>query len=146
MARPPAARSEMVDGRTEHPHAELARSMWDAAARGDADALLDVYAPDVFWKTYGPEPVGREVRGADEALAYLVFAADSVDDMRVDVLSVYASDDGAALRYHVEAERGEHRLDTDFVMLLEIAGRRIVRVDVVPFDAAGAAAFWRSAR
>jgi uncharacterized protein len=126
-----------------HPNAGIARRMWDAASRGDAETLLRLYAADIVWHGYGSHPLSGEVKGAEAVLDLLARAGEDVDDLRSDALDILASERGAVIHYRLTAERGPKRLNTEVLMLLRIEGDRVTRVNVVPWDQASHDAFWQ---
>jgi ketosteroid isomerase-like protein len=129
----------------EHPNLALVHRLWDAGARGDADAIAALYAPDVVIVAHGaPSVFSGEFKGSDELLDYLAGIGESVDDLRSDLLDVYTNDRGAVVRYRIAAARGPKRLDMQFLYLLEIANGRIVEATIVPSDQRVNDEFWRT--
>lgn len=124
-------------------HARLARRLWDATSEGDADALLGLYAPDVVWRSYGSNPLSREVKGSRAVLDELARFGEGVDDLSSALLDIFASERGAVIHYRVTARRGPKRLETEAVMLLRIEGGRVTRVCVIPGDQERNDRFWR---
>ena len=127
----------------EHPNVQVAKRLWDAAARSDVDALYRLYARDVVARTHGRNPLAGEVKGVRPVLEHAARAAEGVDDLRSELIDVYASDRGAVIHYRIAAERGASRLDDEALLLLTIVDGRIVRSEAVPLDQARNDAFWR---
>lgn len=123
-------------------HRELAHRVWDATARGDVDTLLQIYAPDVVMWVRGRNPLCGEYKGTTAVLGQFARSAELVDELCLDLLEVYSSEDGALLRYRVEASRGELRLDAEFHLSFRVAAGRIYEVEIVATDQERADAFW----
>ena len=121
---------------------ELAHRVWDATARGDVDTLLQIYAPDVVMWVRGRNPLCGEYKGTTALLGQFARWAELVDELCLDLLEVYSSEDGALLRYRVEASRGELRLDAEFHLSFRVAAGRIYEVEIVATDQERADAFW----
>lgn len=121
---------------------ELAHRVWDATARGDVDTLLQIYAPDVVMWVRGRNPLCGEYKGTTALLGQFARSAELVDELCLDLLEVYSSEDGALLRYRVEASRGELRLDAEFHLSFRVAAGRIYEVEIVATDQERADAFW----
>ena len=124
------------------PHSWLAHRVWDATARGDVDSLLQIYAPDVVMWVRGRNPLCGEYKGSTALLEQFARSAELVDELCLDLLEIYSSEDGALIRYRVEATRGEHRLDAEFHLSFRVGAGRIHEVEIVSTDQDRADAFW----
>ena len=125
-----------------HPHLELARSLWSAAAEGDAPAVRSVLNDAVVWRSTGLSRLSGEYRGPDGVLEYLVEVGEAVDELTSRIDDVFVSDDGAVIAYHVSARRGSKSLEMDYLLRLRIRGGRIVEGLVVPVDQRENDDFW----
>jgi ketosteroid isomerase-like protein len=123
-------------------HRELAHRVWDATARGDVDTLLQIYAPDVVMWVRGRNPLCGEYKGTTALLGQFARSAELLDELCLDLQEVYSSEDGALLRYRVEASRGELRLDAEFHLSFRVAAGRIYEVEIVATDPKRTDAFW----
>jgi len=131
--------------REEHPHLSLVRRLWDAGARGDADAFYDLYAPDAVLRAHGvSSPLAGEFKGIAEILDYLARAGEIVDDSRSEIIDIYTSDAGAVIRYRTIATRGANYLDMQYLYVLTIGGGRILAATLVPTDQRRNDEFWRT--
>ncbi len=131
--------------REEHPHVSLVRRLWDAGARGDADALSECYAPDAVLRAHGVAgPLAGEFKGTAEILDYLARAGEIVDDSLSDIIAIYVSEGGAVIRYRTVATRGAHHLDMQFLYVLAIEQGRITSATLVPTDQRRNDEFWRA--
>ena len=126
------------------PHRQLAHRVWDATARGDVDSLLQIYAPDVVMWVRGRNPLCGEYKGTTAVLEQFARFAERVDELRSDLLEIYSSEDGALIRYRVEATRGEHHLDAEFHLSFRVAAGRIYEVEIVASDPERTDAFWHN--
>lgn len=129
----------------EHPHLSLVRRLWDAGARGDAEAFYDLYAPDALLRAHGASgPMAGEFKGITEILDYLARAGELVDDLRSEILDIYTSEEGAVIRYRTLATRGDRHLDLQYLYVLSIQRGRIVAASLIPADQRCNDEFWRS--
>lgn len=123
----------------------LARRLWQAVARGDGDAVLALCAPGAVFTTVGDNPLGGEVKGRTAILGRLALTGELVDELRSELLEVLVGERSAVLRYRMQAARGPHQLDGEFLLHLEFAGGRIVRATSVPVHQRRNDAFWNAA-
>ena len=131
--------------REEHPHLSLVRRLWDAGARGDADAICEIHAPDAVLRAHGVSgPLAGEFKGIAEILDFLARAGELVDDSRSEIIDIYTSDAGAVIRYRTVATRGGEHLDMQYLYVLAIEQGRIVAATIVPADQRRNDEFWRS--
>lgn len=126
----------------EHPNAAIARRLWDAAARGDPDPVLELYAPHAVLRAHGDNPLAGEYKGGAGVLEYLIRAGEMVDDLRASLLDIYASDDGAVTRYRTTATRGAKRLDMVFLIVQRMERGRVEEAEVISTDQKRNDAFW----
>ncbi len=128
----------------EHPNAIVARRMWNAVADGDADRLSELYAPDVVLRIKGRGAFAGEYKGVPAVLNCLAEPALHSDDMRSELLELYAGDDGAVIRYAVHAARGEDRVEQELLLRMRIAGGRIFEAEIISTDSSDQS-FWDKA-
>jgi ketosteroid isomerase-like protein len=129
----------------DHHNARIARRLWDAISRGDVDAFLAVTSPDVVWCARGENPFAVETKGPAATLDFLANAGDAVDDLRLQVLEIFASDRGAIVHFAMDAHRGPRSFVGEFYLRLRMEGERVAEAELVPADTASNDAFWRDA-
>ncbi len=129
----------------DHHNARVASRLWEAIARGDAEAFLAVTSPDVVWRTRGEHPFAVETKGPAAALEFLANAGDAVDDLRLQVLDIFTSDRGAIVHYAMDAHRGPRTIAGELYLRLRIEGDRVAEAELIAADAASNDAFWRDA-
>jgi hypothetical protein len=127
----------------DHPHAALMRRLWNAAARGDAEGVCDAYGPGAVLRAHGDNALAGEYKGGRAIIDYLARSAELVDDLRSELIEVYASDRGAVIHYRTIADRGPRHLDMEYLFIGRVANGRIVEVDLLPTDLPRHDAFWR---
>ncbi len=126
-------------------NAALASRLWTAVAESDPDTLRKFLAPRAVWRAYGANPLSGEYRGADGVIEYLASVGDLVDRLRLSLHGIFANDDGAIIDLHVSAQRGERRLEVDFLLTLRIADGEVVEARTVAVDQLANDAFWTGA-
>ena len=116
-----------------HPNALLAEAVWEAAARGDADALAGLLHDEVTWVAYGirsDEPrVGREA-----VLDFLAEVGEVADDLRSDLVDILVSGTRAAILLRLRVRRGDRTADTRVLLLCEIEDGRIREIRSLPLE------------
>jgi ketosteroid isomerase-like protein len=117
----------------DHHNARIARRLWEAISRGDVEAFLALTSPDVVWRARGENPFALETKG------------DAVDDLRMQVLDIFASDRGAIVHYAMNAHRGPRAVAGELYLRLRMEGDRVAEAELIAADAAGNDAFWRDA-
>ena len=126
----------------DHPHFTLARTLWSAVADGDAEALGLLLAEDVIWRAIGRNPLAGVYHGPDEVLDYLARIGEATEDFSSSLDSIYVSDEGAVLIYHVSATRLGKSLETDFITRLTVSDAVVVEALQVPVDQRENDEFW----
>jgi ketosteroid isomerase-like protein len=126
-----------------HHNIEVARRLWRAASEGDPKPLLEM-APDVIWRTYGTGPYAGEFIGIDAVLDYLTVSGQGADDMRAELLDIFASEQGAVILHRSEFRRGPKTLDAMYFLWLRIEDGVVREVASIPWEQARSAAFWQS--
>jgi len=129
----------------DHHNARVARRLWEAISRGDVEAFLALTSPDVVWRARGENPFALETKGPAATLEFLANAGDAVDDLRMQVLDIFASDRGAIVHYAMNAHRGPRSIAGELYLRLRIEGDRVADAELIAADAAGNDAFWRDA-
>ncbi|MBW2314816.1 MAG: nuclear transport factor 2 family protein [Deltaproteobacteria bacterium] len=127
---------------TTRENAGIARRFWAAASQGNPDPVLE-FDPNVVWRTYGQGPHAREISGLDAVLHYLESFGASAEALRLELVDIFSSEAGAIIQYRVIANRGPKDLETQAFLRLAIEDGIVFQAEVVPFDQAKSAAFWR---
>lgn len=128
---------------SSHPNARFARRLWEAFCDGDVSLLEELLAPDVVWYSHGRNPYSGEVKGVGPSLEMIARSAESVDELRSELVEIFAGDSGAVIWIRSHAERGPVTLDGDYLLLLRIAAGRAFEVSTVPVDQRRSDDFWR---
>ena len=128
-----------------HPHARIARRLWEAAATADTETLRELLAPEVVWLAGGHNPLSGEYYGPEGIIEYLSSVGEAIDDLTSRLDAVYVGEGGAVLAYHVSARAGEAELEMDFLLRLWIRDGRVVRARTHSADQRANDAFWTRA-
>lgn len=128
---------------TEHPNARLARSAWDAIARGDADTLMTLLAPDLVWHaTARGTPWMGEHRGAERILDFLARVGEATDVFDAQLVDVLVSDARVMVLFHVRLGVGARSAELDYLLLARVEDGRFAEVWTTPLDPAAIESFW----
>ena len=125
----------------ETAHETALRDAFDAAGKGDASKLVDLYSDDFVWAGWNLEG-GQQVYTKNEFLAALGVLA-KMDEAATEVVGTETvSDDIVIAKVRAYRRHGEHVLDTTIVMVHRFTGDKVTGgADVCPaaFDA-----FWKA--
>ena len=119
----------MVRAVSDHPNAELARLVWDAIARGDADGLRAFLAPDLVWRaTARGTPWAGVHRGADAAVDLLARVGEATDVLAAQLVDILASDARLLVLFHVQLAMKGRRVELDYLLLARVEDGRFAEV------------------
>ena len=128
-----------------HPQFSIAQDLWEALAHGDAVQLRAVLSPKVQLRIYGGGALGGTFIGIDAVLDVLASLGDLTDELRSDLLDIFANDRGAVLRTRLEARRGSQELRVEQLVVLVIEDDRVVQMTSVTSDQEQSNRFWKAA-
>lgn len=126
----------------EHPNVELARRLWLSVAEGDGETIEKLCASDVLLRAYGRNTMSGEYHGHEGVFDYLAASGEEADELRSELQSIFANDDGAVLLYHVSATSGSKSLEMETMLLLRIEDGQVTEAHSVPMDQAANDLFW----
>jgi ketosteroid isomerase-like protein len=126
-----------------HPNAIVARRLWEAVSKGDAETIIGLLSPEVTWRSYGTGELAGLFHGPEGVLDFLARAGERVEAMVLRVVDIFASDDGAVIHYVMDANQGPKILESQVILRMRIQDGLITEAFTVPTLADEAAAFWR---
>jgi uncharacterized protein len=89
-----------------NPNAELIRRGYEAFARGDVPAVLDVFGDDITWHVPGRSPLSGDYKGHDGVLNFFGKCMElSSGTLRVDPDEILCDGDRVVVLATVSAER-----------------------------------------
>ncbi len=133
----------MIRAVSEHPNAALVRRVWDAIARGDADALRAFLAPDLVWRaTARGTPWVGEHHGADAAIDMLARVGEATDVFDAKLVDILASDARVLLIFRVRIVIGTRDVELDYLVLAEVEDGRLSQIWSAALDPQAIEAFW----
>jgi ketosteroid isomerase-like protein len=101
---------------------------YDAFARGDIPAVLEVFDPDIEWTEPEGYPWGRTYRGHDEVLGLFQEAAGQLGpEWRVVPDRFLATEDGVVVLGRHTGRNGAGAWEVPFAMVWEMRDGRAVR-------------------
>jgi ketosteroid isomerase-like protein len=111
----------------EHPNIELVRRAYAAYLSGDRPAIDTLFAPDLAWHNSGFDSTSGDRHGIEDVLAYL-WADNHMDDYRLEVIDMLASDERVAVVARTSGHLGARAIVNDFVQVVRIDDGRIAEV------------------
>src|SRR4051794_32790483 len=105
---------------------ELARTVYEALAKGDLDYLSGILADDVVFHVPGRGSLAADYRGKDEVLRYLSRLLDLTESsIRFEPDTFLTGDDHVAAILRVRGERDGRILDDRGMHLFRVADGRV---------------------
>jgi ketosteroid isomerase-like protein len=126
----------------DHPHALLAKVVWEAVSAGDVDALAEVCSEDLTWHAPGRGARAGTHRGQEAVFAYLASIGEDVDRFDLTLEDILVGGEYVSVLFHVNGLRKGRELETGFVLLFRIEGSRLAEVWSVPRDQYAVDEFW----
>ena len=126
----------------DHPHALLAKVVWEAVSAGDVDALAEVCSEDLVWRASGRGRRAGTHRGREAVLAYLASIGEDVDRFDLTLEDILVGGEYVSVLFRVSGLRKSRRLETNFILLFRIEGSRLAEVWSVPRDQYAVDEFW----
>ncbi len=128
----------------DHPNSFLVHQCLQAVSSGDTQTLRALWAEDIVWHVEGASPWHGSFRGPDAIFDYLSELGEvGASGYQIDIEDVLIGDERVAIVLNVKAAYDGHSLDSNFILLARVGGRRVHEVVTVPVDAAEVAAFWQ---
>jgi ketosteroid isomerase-like protein len=121
---------------------EIARNLWDAISRGDAEGIESVISPDGVWNSFSSGELAGAYKGHEGIIGMLARSGELVDAMQVELLDILVSELGAVIHYHVMATRDARSLDSRQLLHMRIDGDRIYEISSLPMKPSEAESFW----
>ncbi len=119
----------------EHPNSLLLHHCLQAASVGDRQTLRALWADDIVWHVKGTGPWQGEIKGADDIFEYLAELGEAGDaGIQTDIEDVMVSNQRAAVICQSRSGRGRGEIDAGFLLIANIADRRIQSMVTVPLD------------
>jgi ketosteroid isomerase-like protein len=110
----------------DHPNAELLRSLLDAFASRDRDAMESAFADDVIWHAPGTNRFGGQFVGRAASLDRLDRMREAGITTSFDVHDVVANDEHAVALVHLHLQVGDgRRYDQPQVQVAHVRDGRI---------------------
>lgn len=124
-------------------NAQLIRGAYDAFARGDIPAVLEVFDEDIAWHVPGRSPLSGDYAGRDEVLGFFEKAMELSDrTLKVAPNQILADGDRVIVLSTVTAEGRDRGLATPEVHSWRVADGKAVEFREFQGDQQGEDEFW----
>ena len=110
-----------------HPNVELVQRVYAAYLPGDRATMEAAFSPSVRWHHSGFDATAGDLDGIVQVFGYL-FADDHMEDYRLEVVDILASEERVAVIAKTSGRIGEQQLVNEFVQVIRVDGGRIVEV------------------
>jgi ketosteroid isomerase-like protein len=106
---------------SEHPNAELIRTLADAFIAGDLQTVVNAYADDGVYRVPGKNLVSGNYRGHKEIFDFFVHLGTVTGGtIKLSVDDVIGTDGYAVMFWRLAAERGEKSIDAKGAMAFKV--------------------------
>ena len=113
---------------SERDNERLVRTMVQAFMNGDLETVGSVFASDAVWELPGRGRLAGEYKGREAIIGFLASSFElSGGTLRLELMDVLASENGAAQLQRVTADHEGRHLDCVEVIAHEISAGQIVR-------------------
>jgi ketosteroid isomerase-like protein len=111
---------------------------------GDTETLRALWAEDIIWQSKGPSPWQGTFKGADAIFEFLAQLGEvGGTGYHIDVDDVMIGEERAAITLNIKASRDGRALDTGYVLLARLIGRRVHEIITIALDPEQVEEFWR---
>jgi ketosteroid isomerase-like protein len=126
-----------------HPNDEVVRKSYDAFARRDLPALLELLSDQITLVIPGRSIQSGTFSGKDEVRRYFALVgAHTAGSHRVEVLDVLANDARAVALVRAVGERGDEVFDMTLVHVWRFSDGMPAELSIIPSDQYAFDAFW----
>jgi ketosteroid isomerase-like protein len=126
----------------DHPNSLLARQSWQAVADSDVETLKALWSPDVVWHVTSNNRWRGDHVGHDAVLEYLAQVGEAGDTYDAALEDVLVSDDRIAMVFSVKTRRGQHELETSYMLAARVRDGQLVEIWSLPFEPMKSGEFW----
>lgn len=126
----------------DHPHALLAKTVWQAVSEGDVETLSEICTEDIAWHASGRGSRAGSYRGQEAVLAYLASIGEDAERFDLTLEDILVGSERVSVLFRVSGLRKGRRLETGYVLLFRIEGSRLAEVWSVARDQYAVDEFW----
>ena len=111
----------------QHPNIDLVQALYAAYLGGNRDRVIAGLAPDIRWHNSGFDAYAGTLEGVPAVLDYLM-GEDHLEEYRLDVVDMLASDERVAIIATTTGRRGTRHVRNDFIQLMRFQDGRVAEV------------------
>jgi len=127
---------------SDHPHALLARVVWEAVSDGDVETLSEVCSEDIVWHAPGRGVRSGTYRGQEAVFAYLASIGEDAERFDSTLEDILVGSERVSVLFRASGLRQGRRLETGYILLFRVEGSRLAEVWSVPRDQYAVDEFW----
>ena len=110
-----------------HPNIDRVQGLYAAYMGGDRERVAAAFSPDIRWHNSGYDATAGTLEGVPAVLDYLM-GEDHLEDYRLEVVDMLASDERVAIIARTSGRRGTQELTNDFVQVIRFENERVSEV------------------
>ena len=126
----------------DHPHARLAKTVWQAVSDGDVDVLAEVCSEDLVWHATGRGHRSGSYRGQEAVFSYLASIGEDAERFDSTLEDILVGGERACVLFRVSGLRKGRQLEMGYTLIFRIEGSRLAEVWSVPRDQYAVDEFW----
>ncbi|MBD3941437.1 nuclear transport factor 2 family protein [Microbacterium sp. NEAU-LLC] len=107
---------------------EIVQQLYGAFMQGDIDGVRDRLSADVEWREPAYQGDGGAYTGPDDVIAHLFEGEPVVEDYRLEIVDMLASDHRVAIVAATSGTRDGRPLTNEYIQLVTIADGRVSAV------------------
>lgn len=107
---------------------EIVQQLYGAFMQGDIDGVRARLTPDVQWREPDYQGDGGEYTGPDAVIAHLFEGEPLIDDYRLDIVDMLASEERVAIVAATSGTRDGHPIVNEYVQLVTVDDGRVSAV------------------
>lgn len=128
---------------TDHPNAELLRKGYEAFAKGDMDAVQELFSDDIVWHNPGDNMLSGDYRGKGEVLGFFAtLMQETGGNFGQEIHDLVASDDHGIVLVRQHSQRKGKSLDQNGVHVWHMSGGKATEFWGFPWDQKEVDEFW----
>jgi ketosteroid isomerase-like protein len=128
----------------EHPNVTALRNVYEAFGKGDLDTVRQQWTDDVTFHVKGLGSLDGDYQGPDAVIGFFGKLMDATSGtFRLDIHTILADDEHAAILATEHAERNGQTLSADVVHVTHLRDGKTQEFWSATTDPEGELAFWR---
>jgi hypothetical protein len=120
---------------TDHPNLEIARTGYEAFARGDLEAVSKIFADDIVWHSGGDNILSGDYEGKEAVFGFFgALMQETGGSYSNDIHDMLANDDHGVALVNASATRGDKSFEGNIVHVFHMRDGKMTEFWSFPED------------